>query len=177
MRKPRLIIISLIAALVAGNASAEQRALLIGVGEYELDGMDLPGIDLDLDRMEDTLKIIGFEASQIKRLSNSEATAENVIDHFDTWLTDGVGPDDRVVLYFSGHGTYIPDTNNDEPDGVDEVLVTHDVRYVSVDGKRSLAGVVKDDEVAAMIRGTPSNNVLVIVDACHSGTMTRDRIS
>ena len=159
---------------MAGNAHAEQRALLIGVGEYELDGMDLPGIDIDLDRMEDTLRVIGFKDTQIKRLLNADATAENVIDHFGTWLTDGVGPDDRVVVYFSGHGSFIPDENGDEPDGVDEVLVTHNVRYASIDGKRSLVGIVKDDDVAAMIRGTASNNVLVIVDACHSGTMTRD---
>jgi hypothetical protein len=157
-----------------GPALAEQRALLVGVGVYERSDLNLPGIDLDIERMVDTLKVMGFDESQIRILADSEATAANVIDSFETWLTDGVEKDDRVVFYYSGHGSFIPDANGDEPDNVDEVLVTHDVKSKTIDGKRTLVGVVSDDRIAEMIRGTASENVLILVDACHSGTMTRD---
>jgi hypothetical protein len=160
--------------VAGGSAFAEQRALLVGVGVYERSDLNLPGIDLDIERMVDTLKVMGFEESQMRILADADATAANVIDSFETWLTDGVEKNDRVVFYYSGHGSFIPDANGDEPDNVDEVLVTHDVKSKTVNGKRSLIGVVSDDRIAEMIRGTASENVLILVDACHSGTMTRD---
>ena len=153
---------------------AEQRALLVGVGKYQVSGIDLPGIDLDLERVADTLKIMGFEDSQIRTLLNSEATSDNVIQQFDEWLTQGVTKEDRIVFYYSGHGSFVPDQDGDEPDEVDEVLVTHNVRRRTVNGQATLTGVVRDDEIAKLIRSSPSENILVIVDACHSGTMTRN---
>ncbi len=159
--------------VISTAAFAEQRALLVGVGKYSAPGNDLPGIDLDLDRMRDTLNVMGFEDSQIRSLLDEEATAANVIKEIGGWLTKGVQPDDRVVFYFSGHGAYIPDFDGDEPDGVDEVLVTHDVRRARVRGRPSLKGVVEDDELNRLLGKIPSRNILTIVDACHSGTSTR----
>lgn len=159
--------------LVALSSQAEQRALLIGVGKYAVPGIDLPGIDLDLERMKETLNLMGFEDSQIRTLLDSQATSKNVIREMDTWLRRGVEPQDRVVIYYSGHGSFTPDLDGDEPDGVDEVLVTHDVRRVTRKGKRALTGVVTDDRLASLIAAIPSDNVLLIVDACHSGTVSR----
>ena len=159
---------------VCHGASAAERALLVGVGKYSMPGIDLPAIDLDLERMRETLILMGFEDSEIKSLLDEQATSTNVIFEFKTWLREGVGPDDRVVFYFSGHGSNIPDFNGDEDDGVDEVLVTHDVRRVRKNGKSALAGVVDDDTLAELLAAIPSKNIWFIVDACHSGTMTRD---
>ena len=39
------------------SAHAEQRALLVGVGKYAMPGHDLPGIDLDLQTMRETLNL------------------------------------------------------------------------------------------------------------------------
>jgi len=163
----------LMTMLPAMTALAEQRALLIGVGHYSAKGIDLPGIDLDIDRMQDTLNLMGFEDSQIHRLLDDKATSKNVIREASTWLKQGVQEDDRVIFYFSGHGSNIPDLDGDEPDGVDEVLVTHDVRRVTQNGVRTLTGVVTDDKLATIIAGIPSKNVWIIVDACHSGTVSR----
>jgi hypothetical protein len=154
-------------------AFAEQRALLIGVGKYSAPGIDLPGIDLDLERMQETLNLMGFKNSQIHQLLDSKATSKNVIREMETWLRAGVKAEDRVVIYYSGHGSNTPDLDGDEPDGVDEVLVTHDVRRVTRNGKKALAGVVTDDELASLIAKIPSKNVLILVDACHSGTVSR----
>jgi len=152
---------------------AEQRALLVGVGQYETAGIDLPGIDLDLDRMKDTLARLGFEDKQIKVLADGDATSGNVIAAFNGWLRQGVQPGDRVVFYYSGHGSNIPDLDGDEDDGVDEVLVTHDMKRAKVKGRATLTGVVPDDKLGQMLAAIPSKNVWVIIDACHSGTMTR----
>jgi len=158
---------------IAPACYAEQRALLVGVGQYETPGIDLPGIDLDLDRMRETLARLGFEDKQIKVLADGDATSTNVIAGFEGWLKQGVQPNDRVVFYYSGHGSNIPDLDGDEGDGVDEVLVTHDMKRAKIKGRATLTGVVPDDKLAQLLAAIPSRNIWVIIDACHSGTMTR----
>lgn len=174
MRPAMALAVALALALGAGGALAEQRALLVGVGKYSVPGIDLPGVDLDLERMRDTLHLMGFEDAQIHTLADDQATSRNVIREFRTWLREDVEAQDRVVFYYSGHGSNTPDFDGDESDGVDEVLVTHDVRRVTKNGKRALVGVVDDDTMATMIAAIPSDNIWIIVDACHSGTVTRD---
>ena len=174
MRSITIFIVSAFLALYSIGGQTEQRALLVGVGKYSVPGIDLPGIDLDLERMRETLILMGFEDSQIRSLIDSQATSGNVVKEFKTWLREGVNPQDRVVFYYSGHGSNTPDFNGDESDGVDEVLVTHDVRRVTRNGKRALTGVVDDDTMAALLAEIPSTNIWIIVDACHSGTVTRD---
>jgi hypothetical protein len=169
----RTATLTLLALWAAPAALAEPRALLVGVGRYQHPGIDLPAIDLDLERMRDTLNRLGIENRQIHTLLDEKATARDVVREFETWLRDGVGPSDRVVFYFSGHGSNVPDLDGDEDDGVDEVLVTHDMRRATVAGRSTLAGVVTDDQLGRLIAKVPSRDVLVIVDACHSGTVTR----
>jgi hypothetical protein len=168
----RVIAIFLI-IMPAMAALAEQRALLVGVGKYSVPGIDLPGIDLDLERMQDTLNLMGFDDSQIHSLLDDKATSKNVFRELEIWLRQDVKPEDRVVFYFSGHGSNTPDLDGDESDGVDEVLVTHDVRRVRRDGRAALTGVVTDDKLSSLIAAIPSENVWIIVDACHSGTVSR----
>jgi hypothetical protein len=174
MRSIPILLVSVVLTLTSAGTSAEQRALLVGVGKYSVPGIDLPGIDLDLERMRETLGLMGFEDSQIRTLLDDQATSRNVTREFRTWLREGVNPQDRIVFYYSGHGSNTPDFDGDESDGVDEVLVTHDVRRIMKNGKRALTGVVDDDTMAALIAGIPSTNIWIIVDACHSGTVTRD---
>jgi hypothetical protein len=168
-----LLLAGALALPLATPAHAEWRALLVGVGKYTYPGIDLPGIDLDLERMRDTLNRLGFQDSQIRTLVDEEATSGAIIANFEGWLRQGVKKDDHVVFYFSGHGSNVPDLNGDEPDGADEVLVTHDMRRARVNGKSSLAGVLLDDKMGELLAAIPSRNVWVIVDACHSGTVTR----
>ena len=74
-----------------------------------------------------------------------------------------------------GAGSNVPDLNGDETDGVDEVLVTHDIRF-NRSKTRPLTGVVIDDKLGEMLDAIPSKHILVIVDACHSGTITRSLV-
>lgn len=69
----------------------------------------------------------------------------------------------EMFLSYSGHGAYIPDLNGDEDDGRDEVLCPLDY-YTS--------GFIVDDYLKAeFIDKLPSNvHLVIMVDACHSGT-------
>jgi metacaspase-1 len=152
---------------------AEQRALLVGVGKLDIPGNELPSIDLDLDRMHEMLNLMGFEDRQIHTLQDETATSTNVIAEFNGWLKQGVQPDDRVVFYFSGHGSNIPDERGDQDDNASQVLVTHDVKMIHVKAGNSLGGVLPDFRISALLAAIPSRHVLFIVDSCHSGTVTR----
>ena len=156
---------------------AEQKALLVGVGEYKLPGKDLPGIDVDLLLVKESLELIGFKDHQIRTIADRNATYENIKREFTGWLSKDIDKDDRVVFYFSGHGTRIFDNNGDEPDRADEVLMAHDTKIVKDKKNRTtLNNVVVDDDLAIWIDNLASDNVYIFIDACNSGTATRSTV-
>lgn len=157
-------------SLFAGAAHASPRALLIGVADVP--GNPLPGIDLDLDNMKKVAAIMGFKPDEIKVLSNQQATYANVKQALSTWARDGVGPEDRVLIYFSGHGTRVPDPEN--AGDADDALVLHDVTRATVGGRATLKNVLIGHEFGAELKAIPSHDILVLVDACHSGSATRN---
>jgi hypothetical protein len=158
---------SLIFAALAFSAVAKDRALLIGVGKYQIKSANLPGIGLDIGKMKQVANSLGFE--QIKVLQDEQATLTNIEHALSAWLVDGVAKNDRVLIYYSGHGTNIADENGDEDDGQDEALATHDM----VLHAGSLKNLLLDDRFEELLNQIPSGNKLVILDACHSGTATR----
>ncbi len=154
---------------------AADRALLIGVGKYRVEAANLPGIDLDIEMMKNTAGLLGFKESEIKVLMDEQATLRNVVRTMQDWLIKGVSPQDRVLIYYSGHGTNVHDESGDEHDDrVDEVLTMHDLDLKRSNGKATLSGVMLDDQFAQLLKRLPSKNVLVVVDACHSGTATKN---
>lgn len=153
---------------VSLDGAAADRALLIGVGEYANPALNLSGIDLDLEQMDALAEKLGFK--ERKRLRNAEATTANVERQIEQWLIQGTGPGDRALIYFSGHGSRIPDENGDEiEDQADEVLVMHEAK---TDGGK-LTGVLVDDRIHELLRRIPAGETLVLIDACNSGTATK----
>jgi metacaspase-1 len=157
----------------AAPARAEQRALIVGLGRYDIPEISLPSIDLDVDRVHAMLNMMGFQDRQIHILQDEAATSSAVIAEFSGWLKQGVQPNDRVVFYFSGHGSNVPDFEGEEDNDVSQVLVTYDVKRVRVQGKPSLSGVLVDTRISQLLAAIPSKNILFIADSCHSGTVTR----
>lgn len=159
----------LLIALTVTSAGAENRAMLVGVGEYQEGRADLPGIEKDLEAMRKVARMAGFRDRQVKVLKNDRATLNNIREGFENWLIRGVTPEDRVLFYFSGHGSQIFDHSGDEADKADEVLVTHDMRV----GRGKLLNTFVDDDLNKLLARVPAKEVLVFIDACHSGTATR----
>lgn len=157
-------------------SNAAPRALLVGIGDYTLRDADLPGIDLDIQNMRELTALMGFKPEQVRVLMDREATLARVSAELRTWLREGVTAEDPVLLYFSGHGTRIPDVDGDEPDAADEVLLMHDAAWIPAGGGRaaSMRNVLVDDELAKILAAIPSRKVLVLIDACNSGTATRN---
>lgn len=165
----------LAAGLMAPPARGEDRALLIGVGKYADPSNNLPGIDLDVEIMQEVTRLLQFRPEQVKVMADREVTLRSVEQAVDTWLTNRVSAGDRVLIYYSGHGSQVPDENGDEKeDHADEVLTMHDLRVVRRNGKPTLEGVLVDDNFQTFLKRIPSQNVLVLIDSCHSGTATKN---
>jgi hypothetical protein len=163
-----LAIVFMLYSLV-GSASAGNRALLIGTGEYKNSHFNLPGIAYDIDIMEGFARKLGFQTQEIRTLVKDQVTFDNIKESFDNFLSRGVGPTDSLLIYYTGHGLQVRDKNGDELDGRDEALTLYGLRPTQGGYK----GVLIDDDIESFLSGLPSDNVLLVVDACHSGTVTR----
>lgn len=158
-----LMVLVIAEAVFAPLVMAADRALLVGVGDYA-QVSDLPGIDLDVSMMQEAAERLGF--GEIRTLLDREATYDRFKALFERWLIGGTRSGDRVLLYFSGHGGCVADQDGDEADGKDEALILHDTR---LQGGR-MENALRDDEFNALLQRLPGRHVLVLIDACHSGT-------
>ncbi|CAB1057492.1 hypothetical protein D1BOALGB6SA_2245 [Olavius sp. associated proteobacterium Delta 1] len=168
-----LLWLVLMTVAMASTAQGENRALLIGVGRYAHFDDRLNGVSLDLDMMTEMAQLMGYQKKAIKILENEHATTTNVYQTFDNWLINEIEPEDRVLIYFSGHGSQVLDESDDEKDQFDEVLLLYDTILSVKNGRPSLEGVLHDDRFHRMLTQIKSRNILVILDACHSGSATR----
>lgn len=184
VRRFSLPAVALLVAL-AWTATAEAvatRALVIGVNAYPqilLNGVpgqrDLRGAVADAKNVEKALvDHFDVKREEIRLLIDEAATRDGILAAFREWLIDGTNPGDRVIFYFAGHGAQVEDENGDEGlDRFDEVLAPHDTKGELQGADAGLSGFITDDEIGELLDQLAGREVLVIVDACHSGTITR----
>jgi len=163
--------LGLVSLMLAPGASeaADKWALLIGVSDYiHGERMDLKGPTNDVLKMTELLLTkFGYQPESIHTLMDGEATKANITDEMKGWLARSSRPGDTVLIYYSGHGSQIPDRDGDESDGRDEVLCPADVR------RGAPGNEITDDELNRMISQIEATDITVILDACHAGTGTR----
>jgi hypothetical protein len=173
-------------ALPPDPSSAATRALVVGVNAYPnitVGGVggqrDLRGAVNDAHNIGAALvEYFGVLPEEILTLLDEDASRDRILAEFGTWLIDGTTAGDRVIFYFSGHGAQVVDENGDEgEDGFDEVLVPSDTR-AELDGPDAgLSGFISDDEIDVLIGSLPGREIVLIIDSCHSGTITRGALS
>lgn len=139
-----------------------KRALCMGINNYPGTHMDLNGCVNDANDWAAELAGRGFTVS---KLIDSQATKAAMFNAIQSLITGGVSGDVLVITY-SGHGTYVPDTNGDEIDGLDEALCPYDIQ--------TGGGPLIDDEINTLFAARKAGvRVTLISDSCHSGTVTR----
>ena len=139
-----------------------KRALCIGVNNYPGTHMDLAGCVNDANDWAAELASRKFE---VTTLLDAQATKAAMSKAFKT-IVGGAARGDTIVITFSGHGTYVPDLNGDEVDGLDEGLCPYDLQ--------TGGGALIDDEIQAIFAARAIGVRLVLIsDSCHSGTVTR----
>jgi hypothetical protein len=156
------------AARYPGGGDPDGRyALLVGIDDYPGTESDLPSSVDDVEVFRQMLvDQLGFAESNIVSITDQEAFRDHVIHAFERHLGQA-GPNGAAVFYYSGHGTQLDENlgSDVEPDGKDEAL------YIWGNDFRGSALV--DEEIGALADRLATDRVLVVLDACHSGTGTR----
>jgi len=168
-----MVRIGFIVLLVLGTLAQaqEKRALLVGINDYTHGPAewDLRGCENDVHMTREMLVTkFGFPQDNVKVLLSGQATAQNIIQGIEDWLINGTKPGDIVYFHFSGHGTQIADQDGDEEDGKDEMLCPADIQW----GQAHT--YITDDQLKVLLDRIPARHITVVLDACHSGTGTRD---
>jgi len=137
-------------------------ALCIGINNYPGTHMDLQGCINDANDWAAELSSRGFA---VTKLIDAQATKAAMSKAFKA-IVGGAKKGDTTVITFSGHGTYVPDLNGDEVDGLDEGLCPYDLQ--------TGGAALLDDEIHAIFSSRAAGVRLVLIsDSCHSGTVTR----
>ncbi len=162
------------------SAAGSRYALLIGIEHYPHLGDVLPGVSSVLPGpLSDVLAIkqvliekFDFQKNQIIILSNERANKRSIRTALRRDLRRRLTAEDVVLIFFSGHGTSLPDKSGDEEDGREEALVCADFGGAKV---RAADGLVIDDELGKWLRemSHTAARITVVIDACHSGTVSR----
>jgi len=159
--------------------SGRKFALLIGIGNYPQDGgWQRINSTNDLAVISDALRRRGLPDDHIFILKDQQATRAGILNFWKSVFLPRVQRGDVIYFQFSGHGQQVADDNGDELDGYDEAIVPYDspLRYQA--GVYQGENLIRDDELNnlfADLRGRigPAGNLMVVLDACHSGTGTR----
>ncbi len=143
------------------------KALILGINHYKT-VTPLRGCVNDAETMKGLLvDVFKFFGKNVKMLADDQVVKAEVVKQLD-WLFQGAKPGDRVVLHFSGHGSYIDDTDGDEDDGRDELIALYDMDFGDP------GTFLLDDELRDWTKKKPSGvELTVVLDNCHSGTGTR----
>jgi len=97
--------------------------LVIGINDYPGTDSDLAGCVNDANDWKKILEGRGFT---VARLLNKDATGKAMREAMEKVIRPAKSGD-LVVIQYSGHGSFVPDRNGDEPDGVDESLCPYDI--------------------------------------------------
>ena len=147
---------------IGGFALAESRALLIGIDQFQESSANLRGPATDVRLMSQVIEKIGFTSNKVMQITDADATKDNILSAIDSWLIRSTTAEDRAIIFISSHGYQKTDQNYDEDDGCDEVILTHDMQGIT------------DDEIAQKLALIPAKEILVIIDSCFSGTITKN---
>jgi hypothetical protein len=142
------------------------KALFVGINTYP--DAPLRGCINDIENMRKLVTARHSVPSQnIKVLRDAEATGAGIVAALE-WLA-APEPDETSpvrLFHYSGHGSYVVDRNGDEPDGRDEAVVPYDFRS---------KGMLTDDVLHQLYaRFGRKTHLLLTMDCCHSGTITRN---
>jgi WD40 repeat protein len=142
---------------------AALRLLVVGVSRYQNPGLSLSFPSADARGVADFFRTSGprlFRDVDITELSDEKATQANIVDALVALQRRSL-PEDVVVVFLAGHGASL---------GTSWYFVPHDLRNPEREEDLSALGL-SSTRLAEELRRVSSQKVLLLVDACYSGSM------
>jgi hypothetical protein len=139
------------------NIAARNHALIVGNNDYRR----LPNLRSAVGDAEAVAQVLtsryAFRAEDVTLLL--DADRRTILVALED-LRHKLGPDDRLLIYYAGHGEIDP--------------VTEEGFWQPVDAEpgRQFTWIANDD-VRRYLKGMPAKHVLVVADSCFSGSLTR----
>ena len=135
-------------------------ALLVGINYFKTK-YELQGCINDTNSIN--LFISNYNFQKISILTDNtvkKANRNNILDEFKNLLINSRAGD-VLLFFYSGHGSYILDKNNNEKSGNDQVIIPCDFKEII------------DDELKNIIQANLKKDVTLIAlfDCCHSGSI------
>ncbi|MEM7660396.1 MAG: caspase family protein [Bacteroidota bacterium] len=131
--------------------------LLIGVNQYE-NWTPLHNAVKDCEDIAETLTTYyNFEAQNVIRLFNEEATRENILETFES-LQESLKAEDNLLIYYAGHGYY------DQPSALGY--------WVPVNARlNKIPDFIRNSTIHDYLRTINTKHTLLIADACYAGSL------
>jgi len=144
--------------------------VIIGINNYQDEGVnDLSGSVPDAEGMYSALLENGWKQEEITLLTDENATKQKILDNIASIISQAE-EDDFVLIYYSGHGTIVPDEDGDEEDWRDEAIVPYDYNG-------EISSLILDDELKQIFSQSRTSKGVVIFDSCNSGGFINRSVS
>jgi hypothetical protein len=140
------------------------QALLIGIGDYQDEGLKLPALITAADArgLADALrdpKVGAYPDSQVRLPRDAETTRDGVLAALEQFTTE-VKTEDTAFIFFCGHGVL-------DEEGT-YTFTTRDTRLTP--GKKAVKGTgVSAPQFLGLLRKVKASKLLCILNACFSG--------
>lgn len=144
------------AAAATNPFYAKSWGVVIGINRYQ----KWPGLEYsvnDAKAMGERLRILGFD--EVIEVLDQEATRERLLELLGNELPKKVGKQDRVVIFFAGHGQ------------TEELTSGRQKGYIiPVDASTQVfSQAISMEDVRELSERLPAKHVLYVIDACYSG--------
>lgn len=134
-------------------------ALIIGVDHYK-HASQLKFAVNDSKAIRDVLvKNYGVNPKNLIELYDDEATKEKIVGSFER-LVNETRPNDRVIIFYAGHGITTPLPENKERGYI---------LPIDADPVRPITTAISTDQLSEMAEGMPAKHLYAIMDACYGG--------
>lgn len=143
---------------------ADTHALIMWIGDYGNTDVNLPGLDNDARSARRIAAAMGVPTSHITELKNQQLTLAGISGALRD-LTVRIQRDDRVFLFFSGHGTRLPSRGGSSKPCSEGI--------VAQDGKIYYDQNLVDD---LQVIGAKASQVVMLNDSCFAGGQATRRV-
>lgn len=171
-----LFLVLLFCTMQTWAQAPKKLALIVAISKYKPGSgwNDLASAN-DVPLIKEALLKQGFKESDITVMKDAACTKEGILSGIQKYLIDKAAPGDVCVFHFSGHGEQVYDNNGDEDDGYDEALVPYDA---PMEYQPGVDRHLRDDDFGMKLQDLrlklgEGGELIVLVDACHSGSSTR----
>jgi len=133
-------------------------AVIIGISDYQDPKIpDLAFTERDAQGFYEVLTDESYGAvpkEQVQLLLGKNVTVRNIKTAIGKWLAQQAGPEDTVIIFYSGHGA---------PEGEAMYWVTYDA-----DVDNLYATALSNDEIHGMLQRIEPKRLITFLDACYS---------